>query len=231
MPEIAEAQALLAALARTDEVKAEAARRQQRRQLHVAYGNALIAARGYAAPETTEAFAKARKSAGGDKDAPERLAADYGLWVGSLVRGELLPMRTHAGVPRVTSRRGPIRPRPASLTASAGVTHWFAGEYREAREHLERALAIFQPGATTIWPFASGMTRRRIPRPVGPRVVAARRRRKGGFSRRASAGADRRCAARRLPGSREISCDGIRIDVRRPLARRSARHRTCPTRA
>ena len=52
-------------------------------QLHVAYGNALFAARGYGAPETTEAFARARESAAGDKDAPERLAADYGLWVGS----------------------------------------------------------------------------------------------------------------------------------------------------
>ena len=33
----------------------------QRQQLHVAYGNALIAARGFGAPETTEAFAKARE--------------------------------------------------------------------------------------------------------------------------------------------------------------------------
>ena len=58
MPEIAEAQALLAALAQTDEVKAEAAQRQRLTQLHVAYGNALIAARGFGAPETTEAFAQ-----------------------------------------------------------------------------------------------------------------------------------------------------------------------------
>ena len=49
---------------------------QRLTQLHVAYGNALFAARGYGAPETTEAFARARKSASGDKDAPERLAAD-----------------------------------------------------------------------------------------------------------------------------------------------------------
>ena len=28
----------------------------------------------------------------------------------------------------------------------AGSTHWFAGEYVEARGHLERALALFQPG-------------------------------------------------------------------------------------
>ena len=55
----------------------------QRQQLQVAYGNALIAARGYGARETTEAFARAASSRLGDKDAPERLAADYGLWVGS----------------------------------------------------------------------------------------------------------------------------------------------------
>ena len=118
----------------------------QRQQLHVAYGNALIAARGYGAPETTEAFAKARKSRGRHKAAPERLSADYGLWVGSYVRGELLAMRAHAETFLATSRRYPIRPRPASLTATAGITHWFAGEYREARDHLERALALFQPG-------------------------------------------------------------------------------------
>ncbi len=28
----------------------------------------------------------------------------------------------------------------------AGTTHWFAGEYSEARARLERALALFQPG-------------------------------------------------------------------------------------
>ena len=61
MPEIAEAQALAATLSQTDEVKTEAAQRQRLTQLHVAYGNALIAARGYGAPETTEAFAKARE--------------------------------------------------------------------------------------------------------------------------------------------------------------------------
>ena len=146
MPEIAEAQAQLAALAEADEVKAEAARRQQRRQLHVAYGNALIAARGYAAPETTEAFAKARESAGGHKDAPERLAADYGLWVGSLVRGERPAMRELSAAFLSDVEARPDSPEAGVAHRAAGVTHWFAGEYREAREHLERALAIFQPG-------------------------------------------------------------------------------------
>ena len=57
MPEIAEAQALLGALAETEEVKAEASRHQRSLQLHIAYGNALIATRGFGAPETTKTFA------------------------------------------------------------------------------------------------------------------------------------------------------------------------------
>ena len=69
---------------------------QRLSQLHVAYGNALIAVRGYAAPETTEAFARAREAASGDKDATEQLAGGYGLWVGGYVRGELPSMTTHA---------------------------------------------------------------------------------------------------------------------------------------
>jgi tetratricopeptide (TPR) repeat protein len=118
----------------------------EQRQLHVAYGNALIAARGYGAPETTEAFAKARESACGHMDAPEQLAADYGLWVGSLVRGELSAARAHADALVSNVEASPDSPEAGVAHRAAGATHWFAGEYREAREHLERALALFQPG-------------------------------------------------------------------------------------
>ena len=146
LPEIAEAEALLTALKETDEVKAEAARRQRRQRLQVTYGNALIAARGFGAPETTEAFAIARESAHGDNAAPERLAADYGLWASSYVRGELASMRTHAA-----AFLAGVSARPNSAEAGVahrvqGITHYFAGEYVEALRELERALALFQPG-------------------------------------------------------------------------------------
>ena len=143
MPEIAEAQALLAALSQSDEVKTEAARRQRRTRLHVAYGNALIAARGYSAPETTEAFARARESAFGDKDTPGRLAADYGLWVGDYMRGDLPSMRAHAAAFLSDVEARPDSPEAGVAHRAAGVSCWFAGEYREARDHLERALALF----------------------------------------------------------------------------------------
>ncbi|HZZ22839.1 MAG TPA: AAA family ATPase, partial [Roseiarcus sp.] len=146
MPEIAEAQALLAALAQTNEVKADAAKRQRRLQLQTAYGNALIAARGYGAPETTEAFDKVRESAAGTADALERLTGDYGLWVGSIVRGELSAARTHAATCISDVEVRPDSPEAGIAHRVAGTTHWCAGEWVEAREHLERALALFQPG-------------------------------------------------------------------------------------
>ena len=145
LPEIAEAEALLTALKETDEVKAEAARRQRRQRLQVTFGNALIAARGFGAPETTEAFAIARNSAHGDNAAPERLAADYGLWASSYVRGELASMRTHAAAFLAGSRRDPIGEAGVAHRVQ-GITHYFAGEYVEALRELERALALFQPG-------------------------------------------------------------------------------------
>ena len=146
MPEFAEAKALLTALAQTDEVKATAARRQRLTQLQVAYGNALLQTRGYGAPETTEAFARARELASGEEGALDRLAADFGLWVGSYVRGDLPSMRAHAAAFLGDLEARPDSPEAGVAHRAAGITCWFAGEYREARDHFERALTLFQPG-------------------------------------------------------------------------------------
>jgi class 3 adenylate cyclase/predicted ATPase len=119
---------------------------QRLTQLHVAYGNALLAARGYAAPETTEAFARARESASGDKDAAEKLAGVYGLWVGGYVRGELPSMRAHAQAFLDNVAARPDSPEAAVAHRIAGITCWFEGGYREARDHFAKALEVFQPG-------------------------------------------------------------------------------------
>ena len=134
------------ALEANDEVKAGASQRRRLTQLHVAYGNALIAARGYSAPETAEAFARARESASGDADAPGRLAADYGLWASSYMRGDLPSMRAHAEAFLGDLEASPDSPGASVAHRAAGMTCWFAGGYREARGHLERALALFEPG-------------------------------------------------------------------------------------
>ena len=126
--------------------EADAAQRQPITQLHVAHGNALIAARGFGAPETTEAFTRARDSAAGDEDSPGRLAADYGLWAGAYVRGDLKSMRAHSQAFLNDVAARPDSPGAGVAHRVAGDTCHFAGEYREARDHFERALALFQPG-------------------------------------------------------------------------------------
>jgi predicted ATPase len=145
MPEIAEAQALLAALQDIDEVKADVTQRRRMAHLRVAYGNALIATRGAGARETTEAFTHARESASGDRDAPDRLAANWGLWAGSYLRGELVAMRAHAAALVSDVEARPDSPEAGIAHRVKGLTHHFAGEFGKARDHLERALALFQP--------------------------------------------------------------------------------------
>jgi class 3 adenylate cyclase/predicted ATPase len=124
--------------------------------LQVAYGNALIPVRGYGARESTEAFTKVRESTYGDDAWPERLAADYGLWVGSYVRGELSSMRTHAATFLRDVEARPDSPEASVAHRTGGITCWFAGEYQQARDHLERALALFHPGCDDDLAFRFG---------------------------------------------------------------------------
>jgi hypothetical protein len=72
MPELAEARALLAALADSDEVKSAAASRRHRLELQTHYGQAMMWSRGFASDESKTAFARARTLAVGVGDASER---------------------------------------------------------------------------------------------------------------------------------------------------------------
>jgi class 3 adenylate cyclase/predicted ATPase len=118
----------------------------QRRQLQIVYGNALMSARGYGAQETKEAYATARELTEDDVVSPERLAADYGMFIGSYVRGELASMRTHAAAFLHDVEARPDSPEAGVAHRVTGMMHWFAAELESARDHLERALALFQPG-------------------------------------------------------------------------------------
>ena len=159
MPEIAEAQALLAALAETDEVKAEAARRQRLTQLHVAYGNALIAARGYGAPETTEAFAKGARI-GSRRQGRARTIGGRLRFVGRQLRARRVAVDAGArrGLPRrrrgetrfARGRRRPSRRRD-NLLVRRRISRG-AGSSWNARSPYSN------PAATTIWLFVSDRT-------------------------------------------------------------------------
>jgi len=71
-PEIEQAQALLGALAETDEVKNAAASRQRRLKLQTGYGQALMWSRGFGAEESKAAFIRARELAAATDNPTER---------------------------------------------------------------------------------------------------------------------------------------------------------------
>jgi class 3 adenylate cyclase/predicted ATPase len=119
--------------------------RHVRLRLQVACGNALVAARGHHAAETTAAFARARELTAGLDDASERFSAYYGLCVGHYVRGEIAPMRelAEAFLNDASRRKGSSELGVAHRIY--GVTKWFQGDFVGARSHLEEAVSIYDP--------------------------------------------------------------------------------------
>ena len=143
MPEIAEAQALLAALSQTDEVKAAIDARKQRVALQMAYASAHLHAGGPGAPQTTAAFARARDLAAVNEDAPERLSAYYGLWVSHFARGELAQAREVTDSMLRDFESGSGSQDYSLIHRAIGMNCYAAGQYLDARRHLEESVASY----------------------------------------------------------------------------------------
>jgi predicted ATPase len=142
MPEIAEAQALLAALAEADEVKAEETRRRQRLHLQSSYSRAQMMAKGFAAEETRAAIARAAELAGESGDVSERLGAIYGRIAAALTGGELLLARELVSeAQREAGKAGRID-EAESVNWLCGMVDFWRGEFAEARKCYERAVAV-----------------------------------------------------------------------------------------
>jgi class 3 adenylate cyclase/predicted ATPase len=145
MPEIAEAQALLAALAETDEVKDAAASRHRRLQLQTRYGQAMMYSRGYASDESRTAFVGARTLAAGVGNASERFDAYYGLLVGSVLRGELsLARETAESFLRDADNEGRMM-EAAVARRCVGLMHLLQGDFIGAEANLAEALRRYDP--------------------------------------------------------------------------------------
>ena len=145
MPEIAEAKALLAALAEMEEVKSAEAQRQRRLHLQTAYGQAMMMAKGFGAEETKAAFARASELAAKADDFAERFAARHGQWTLAHVRGEQSRVRELA-FPFLKEAE------EAGRLVEAGVAHrgvglscYYSGDFLEAQTHFERALDVCDP--------------------------------------------------------------------------------------
>ena len=119
-----------------------------------------------------------------------------------------------------TSRRDPIRPRPSVAHRAAGITCWFAGEYREARDHLRKGARLVptRPRRRSGLSLRMGPRRRRDGQ-SGDCVVASRRGRSRDFAHRPHADADRGPRPCRHARAWKNARGLVRIDARRPHAR------------
>jgi predicted ATPase len=145
MPEIAEAQALFAALAETDEVKVAAARRERRVKIQTAFGQALMWTKGFASEEAKDAFARAREMSGGSDDAAERFPAYYAQFVRSYMRAEWSQARGTAEAFLREAEDGGCAMEACAARRCLGTACLFQGDLKEAQGLLEQALADYAP--------------------------------------------------------------------------------------
>jgi DNA-binding winged helix-turn-helix (wHTH) protein/tetratricopeptide (TPR) repeat protein len=117
-----------------------------RLKLQVAYAQALMWASGHgnAAPETIAAFARARELLAGVEDGSERFFTFYGLWAGSMSRGEIASARDQAETYLGAAEDEPGAPQAAVARAVLGVTCWHQGDFVGARAQLEEAQTIYR---------------------------------------------------------------------------------------
>jgi class 3 adenylate cyclase/predicted ATPase len=116
-----------------------------RLHLQISLGNALIWAKGYSAPETSAAFARARELARREEDASDRFSAYQGLWLGHVNRSEPAPMREMAELFLREATARPDCPEAVIAHRISGVTCLYFGDLAHAHEHFQKTLEFYDP--------------------------------------------------------------------------------------
>ena len=113
-------------------------------KLQVSLGQALLSIHGFAAPATVAAFERANELAGAIKDDQLRFGIFYGLWSGAVTSGTGAPMRKWAKSFLDQAQVQTQSPLPEFGVGHriTGNTHFFFGEFADARHHLESANAL-----------------------------------------------------------------------------------------
>jgi tetratricopeptide (TPR) repeat protein len=144
-PEVQDAEKVLAALAETDEVKDADASRERRLKLQTSYGQAVMWSKGYAAPETAAAFARAQELSVGTDNSIERFVAYFAKWAVGMARAELASAQETAQTfVREAEKEGRGTERVVGLRI-LGLTSLQQGDFLGARAHLEEALRSYNP--------------------------------------------------------------------------------------
>ncbi len=115
-----------------------------RLHLQTSLGNALMWAKGFAAPETSAAFARARELASREEGASERFSAYHGLWQGHLNRCEPSPLREIAALFLHEAAARPNCPEAVIAHRISGLTCFYFGDFSGAHEHFQRTIELYE---------------------------------------------------------------------------------------
>jgi tetratricopeptide (TPR) repeat protein len=141
-PELAEAQALLAALAASEPVAAELRRRETRSKLHAGYALATMMTKGFGAEDTKAALARAASASGAEKT-PEYWTVLYGRINADMMSGDHRAARAGAEAFLAKAEAAGLPGHAAFARRSLGFLKFLAGDPAGARADLERALADY----------------------------------------------------------------------------------------
>jgi class 3 adenylate cyclase/predicted ATPase/DNA-binding transcriptional ArsR family regulator len=125
--------------------RAAGATASQRLKLQASLSQAMMYSRGVSSEESKIAFAHARALAAGVENASERFDAYYGLFAGSLFRGELsLARETAVSFLHEAEDEGWMT-EAAVARRNLGMARLFEGDFTDAEENLAEVLRTYDP--------------------------------------------------------------------------------------
>ena len=145
MPEIAEAQALLAISLASDEMKKAIRERQRRVDLQRSYSQALFWGKGFAAEETRTALARVGELESAAEKTPGRFVAYFAQCMSSFTRGEIRSARETAETFLKEAEAEGRTIEAGVARRTLGLVLLFQGNIGAARTILARVLNDYNP--------------------------------------------------------------------------------------
>jgi class 3 adenylate cyclase/tetratricopeptide (TPR) repeat protein len=138
------------------ESTADDASRQSALRLELLLAQAMIAGRGYAAPETQKAFLRARGLVDEWTKPELKFAALYGLWASYYVGGEVSKQRPAALEFLGEAERHGLPSAVCLSRRTLGTTFVQMGDFEAGRRHLEKAKTLYEQGLESAQPYQFG---------------------------------------------------------------------------
>jgi predicted ATPase len=120
-------------------------RMQQEIDLQITLGPALIALKGWAAPEVEQAYTRARELCQQVGETPHLFPALWGLWVFYLVREEVRKAHELGEQLFTLAQRTQDPALLLEAHVALGYSLYCLGDLISAREHLEQGVALYDP--------------------------------------------------------------------------------------